>query len=225
MERLSLEAELRKETGKGHARRMRREGYVPAVLYGKERESVPLKISEKVLSGSLRSNAIIDLTIKSGRKKDKAVVMIKDLQKDVIKGHLIHADFHEISLEEKMIASVSLHLIGEPAGVKEGGILSQALREVDVECLPTDIPSWLEVDISHLEVGDSLNVSEIETPEGVTIVTEGDETVVSVVLPTIEEEPEEVEEEEDLDQEPAVIGEEEDEEEAAEEAGETREEE
>ncbi len=224
MERLSLEAELRKETGKGHARRMRREGYVPAVLYGKERDSVSLKISEKVLSGSLRSNAIIDLTIKSGRKKDKAVVMIKDLQKDVIKGHLIHADFHEISLEEKMIASVSLHLIGEPAGVKEGGILSQALREVDVECLPTDIPSWLEVDISHLEVGDSLNVSEIETPEGVTIVTEGDETVVSVVLPTIEEEPEEVEEEEDLDQEPAVIGEEEDEEEAAEEAGETREE-
>ena len=218
MDRLSLTAKVREESGKGHARRMRKAGYVPAILYGPEREATPIKVKAHELASSLASNAIIDLTIEGDEGQEQAVVMLRELQRDILKGFLIHADFHEISLDETMVVSVTIELEGTPAGVKEGGVLSQLLREVEVECLPTSIPSKLTLDVSELEIGDSLEVGELDLPEGVEFITPTDETIVTVIVPTAEiEEEEEEEEEEDFDAEPELIGAEDDEEEEEEE--------
>ncbi len=217
MDRLSLTAKAREESGKGHARRMRKAGYVPAILYGPNREATPIKVKAQELYSSLASNAIIDLTIEGEESQDKAVVMLKDLQRDILKGFLVHADFHEISLDETMVVSVSIELEGTPAGVKEGGVLSQLLREVEVECLPTNIPSQLTLDVSALEIGDSLEVGELDLPEGVDFITPTDETVVTVIVPTAEIEEEEEEELEDVDAEPELIGAEDEDEEGEEE--------
>lgn len=218
MDRLSLTAKVREEGGKGHARRMRKTGYVPAILYGPKREATPLKVKSQELAASLASNAIIDLTIEGEDGQENAVVMLKELQRDILKGFLLHADFHEISLDETMVVSVAIELEGTPAGVKEGGVLSQLLREVEVECLPTSIPSKLTLEVNELEIGDSLEVGEIDLPEGVDFITPTDETVVTVIVPT-EEIEEEVEEEEleDVDAEPELIGAEDEEEEEEEE--------
>lgn len=217
MDRLSLTAKVREESGKGHARRMRKAGYVPAILYGPEREATPIKVKAHELASSLASNAIIDLTIEGDEGQEQAVVMLRELQRDILKGFLIHADFHEISLDETMVVSVTIELEGTPAGVKEGGVLSQLLREVEVECLPTSIPSKLTLDVSELEIGDSLEVGELDLPEGVEFITPTDETIVTVIVPTAEIEEEEEEEEEDLDAEPELIGAEDDEEDEEEE--------
>jgi len=217
LDRLSLTAKAREESGKGHARRMRKAGYVPAILYGPNREATPIKVKAQELYSSLASNAIIDLTIEGEESQDKAVVMLKDLQRDILKGFLVHADFHEISLDETMVVSVSIELEGTPAGVKEGGVLSQLLREVEVECLPTNIPSQLTLDVSALEIGDSLEVGELDLPEGVDFITPTDETVVTVIVPTAEIEEEEEEELEDVDAEPELIGAEDEDEEGEEE--------
>lgn len=219
MNRLSLTAKVREESGKGHARRMRKAGYVPAILYGPDREATPIKVKAQELATSLASNAIIDLTVEGEEGQDKAVVMLKELQRDILKGFLVHADFHEIALDETMVVSVGIELQGTPAGVKEGGVVSQLMREVEVECLPTSIPSELTLDVSELEIGDSLEVGELDLPEGVEFITPTDETVVTVIVPTAEIE-EEVEEEEELEDEvtePELIGEEEEEEEEEEE--------
>jgi len=218
LDRLSLKAKAREESGKGHARRMRKAGYVPAILYGPEREATSIKVKAQELAESLASNAIIDLTIEGDEGQEQAVVMLRELQRDILKGFLVHADFHEISLDETMVVSVTIELEGTPAGVKEGGVLSQLLREVEVECLPTSIPSKLTLDVSELEIGDSLEVGELDLPEGVEFITPTDETIVTVIVPTAEiEEEEEEEEEEDFDAEPELIGAEDDEEEEEEE--------
>lgn len=212
MERIQLDAQVRDQKGKGNAGRLRRQGYIPAVLYGKDRDAMPLKVREMDLAQSIRSNAIIDLTIKGGEKEEKAVVMLKELQRGILKKEFVHADFHEISLRDKMVVSVYLELLGNPRGVQDGGVINHLLREVEVECLPTNIPDKLEVDISHLEVNDSLEVGKLEAPEGVEIITPADETIVAVVPPTADlEEEEEGEDVGDLDAEPAVIGEEDEE--------------
>lgn len=215
MERLSLKAEARTEIGKNSVGRLRRQGFIPAVLYGKTRDPLAIKVNALELAQKLTSNAIIDLTIAHAEQEEKAVVILKDLQRSVIKKDLIHADFHEISLKDRMIVSVTIELTGTPAGLTEGGVISQLLREVEVECLPTDIPNLLTLDISELNIGDSLEVGQIELPEGVDFITPADETVVALIRPSrsIEDEEEAEEDEELFDAEPEVIGEKDEEEE------------
>ncbi|MFW5686881.1 MAG: 50S ribosomal protein L25, partial [Halanaerobium sp.] len=142
---------------------------------------------------------------------------IKDYQKDVIKQNLLHVDFQFISMDEKITVSVPMHLEGEAAGVRDGGVLQQLLREIEIDALPAEIPEEITIDISELEVGESLSVADLELPEGIDLVTDSDEVIVTVVTPTelIEEE---VEEEEEEFLEPEVIGEEEEEEAEGEEA-------
>lgn len=203
MERVKLKAEQRRETGKGVARKLRREGYIPAVIYGRNRESLPLKVEEVALKNKIGGNAIFDLTIDGDEGTFTETTMVKDVQRDVIKGDILHVDFQQISLDEKITISVPLSLEGVPAGVREGGVLQQLLREVEVECLPTNIPDYLEVDISELGVGDSLAVGQIVAPEGVEIVTPAEEIIASIVVPSevVEEEVEEP-----VAEEPEVIG-------------------
>lgn len=209
MERYNLSVEVREDTGKGVARSLRRSGLVPAVIYGKSRPSQALTVNPEDLKNKMSGNAIFDLSITAAGDEIKETVMIKEVQKDPIKGELLHIDFHHISMDEKITVNVSLNLIGEAPGVREGGVLQQVLREVEIECLPLDIPEALQLDISELEMGNSMLVNDLEVPENIEIKTPFDEAIVTIVVPTEEEEELEEETEGDELTEPEVIGEEE----------------
>lgn len=210
MERHSIEAELRTKTGKGAARQIRRNGLIPGVVYGRGNDPRSIKIDPMDIEKLLYSNAIFDLTF-VGEDGEESTVIIKDYQKDVIKQNLLHVDFQFIAMDEKITVSVPMHLEGEAAGVRDGGVLQQLLREIEIDVLPSEIPEEITIDISELEVGESLSVIDLELPDGIDLVTDSDEVIVTVVTPTeLIEEDEEEEEEEFL--EPEVIGEEDEEE-------------
>lgn len=211
MERHSIEAELRTETGKGAARKIRRNGLIPGVVYGRGNEPRSIKVDPLDIEKLLHSNAIFDLTF-VGEDGEESTVIIKDYQKDVIKQDLLHVDFQFISMDEKITVSVPMHLEGEAVGVRDGGVLQQLLREIEIDTLPAEIPEEITIDISELEVGESLSVADLDLPEGIDLVTDSDEVIVTVVTPTeLAEEDEETEEEEEF-LEPEVIGEEDEEE-------------
>lgn len=204
MHRYSIEVEKRDETGKGVARRLRRNGLIPGVVYGSNREPQALTVNPLDLRGKIHSNAIIDLTIDG----EEETVMIKDFQKDVIKDELIHVDFQQISMDETIHITVPIKLVGDAPGVREGGVLQQLMREVDIEVLPTNIPDELELDISELTLSDSLEVGDLEVPEEVTLINSLEDVIVTIVAPSEEIEEEEEEELEEEFIEPEVIGEE-----------------
>lgn len=218
MERVELNAARRYKSTKGEIKELRRKGSVPAVVYGKKLANTTLTVDKKellqALSTSAGSNVLIDLIVRNGENR-KETVMIKEIQKHPFKDIYLHVDFIGISLKDKIQVKVPINFKGEPQGVKDGGISSIQIREVMVESLPMDIPEFLEVDISALQIGDVLNVEDLEVPEGIEIIDDPDETLITVVVPTIiEEEPVD---EEALEEE---IDELEEGEEAAEEAGE-----
>jgi len=206
MEKVSLEAEIREKTGTGSSGRLRRIGYLPAILYGGKEAPQSLIVNnkdlKKALSTEARENVIISLKVGDKTR----TVIIKDLQTDPVKGDLLHVDLYQISLKEKLKASVPIEVRGEAPGVKEGGILQHRLREIEVECLPTEIPEFIPVDVSGLSIGDSLHVKDLRVTGDLKILVDGEESVISVVPPTVEEvappTPEEVAAE------PEVIGEE-----------------
>jgi large subunit ribosomal protein L25 len=178
-----VQAQVREETsrGKNEARRLRAKGRVPAVVYGAKKESVAVSVDPKQISKILRSeaghNTIFDLDL--GVEKTKA--MIVDWHYEPLKGKLLHLDMKRIAMDEKIRVKVPIHLAGESVGVKQqGGILDQVLREVELECLPGDIPSSLNVDVSHLAFGDVLRVSDL--PHGGTLkfITDENQTVAHV---------------------------------------------
>jgi large subunit ribosomal protein L25 len=206
MERYNIRVEVREETGKGVARRLRRDGLLPGVVYGRTREPQPLTVDPVQLQNKLGGNAIFDLAIINNDQETRETVMVKEVQKDPIKGKLMHIDFQHISMDEKITISVSINLQGDAVGIKEGGVLQQLLREVEIECFPADIPEELSLSVEGLEIGNSLLVSDLEVPEEIKIKTPLDEVIVTIVTPTeiIEEE----EEEEEEFTEPEVIGEE-----------------
>lgn len=192
MERLELTAESREVSSKGQINEMRKRDFIPAVVYGKKVDNTLLSVNRKELIQALNTpagaNVLLDLKIQ-GEKKRKVTVMVKELQKDPVKDIYLHVDFIGISLEDKIQVKVPISFIGEPAGVKEGGVPSIQLREVFVETLPTHIPEYLEVDISQLTIGASLNVSDLKIPEGAQVIGDPEETIISVLAPTVEEEP------------------------------------
>ncbi|HKL12801.1 MAG TPA: 50S ribosomal protein L25/general stress protein Ctc [Halanaerobiales bacterium] len=208
MHRYSIDVEKREKTGKGVARKLRKEGLIPGVVYGRNREPQALTVDPDDLKGKLYSNAIIDLSIDG----EEETVMIKDFQKDVIKEDIIHVDFQHIAMDETISITVPIKLVGDAPGVREGGVLQQLMREVDIEVLPTDIPDEVELDINELTLSDSLEVSDLEVPEEVTILNSPEDVIVTIVAPSEEIEEEEEEELEEEFIEPEVIGEEEEEE-------------
>jgi large subunit ribosomal protein L25 len=210
MEKHSIEAELRTKTGKGVARKIRRNGLITGVVYGRGNDPRSIKVDPLDIEKLLLSNAIFDLTF-VGEDGEAATVIIKDYQKDVIKQNLLHVDFQFISMDEKITVFVPMHLEGEAVGVRDGGVLQQLLREIEINALPAEIPEEITIDISELEVGESLSVVDLELLDGIDLVTDSDEVIVTVVTPTeLIEEDEDEEEEEFL--EPEVIGEEDEEE-------------
>jgi large subunit ribosomal protein L25 len=187
MERISIQAEKREGAGKGVARTLRREGKVPAVLY-RAGKAQSIQLSRKELSKLINKVAgeqvMVDLQFADGEKK---LALLKNFQVDPIRSELLHTDFFEVSLTETVRITVHVTTKGEPIGVKrDGGILQHPIREILIECLPDNIPGKIEVDISKLEVGQSLHVSDLKVEEGIKILTDPHEVIVNVVESAVE---------------------------------------
>jgi len=204
MEDVVLHAARRVNVGKGHARKLRQAGKIPGVLYGPGEEPIPLSIETKELERLIRlgkSHGIISLVLNGEEGTDRKAI-IREIQYHPVNGGFLHVDVQHISLKHKVVVEVPVVLTGDSVGVREGGVLEQILHSVEVECLPVDIPEKIEVDISHLHVGDSLHVRDLMAIED-RVVTEPDRSVVTIIPPTVvkkrevEEvaEPEEAEEE------------------------------
>ncbi len=209
-DRVSLNADVRTEAGKKIAKRLRRGGRLPAVVYGERDASIACSVEQRALTDLLQShgrNAIIAL--KAGAKSQSTI--IKDIQYHPLHGNILHVDFHRIDLTRKLVVEVPIEAQGSPAGVRnDGGILEHMLHDLEIECLPTDIPNHIAVNVSKLNIGDSLHVSDITLDsDDLTIVTSGDRTVFAVSAPAIiaveEDEAEDALVEEEEAREPEVI--------------------
>src|SRR3954468_6393496 len=181
METNVLEAQTREPGTKNHARRVRRDGKIPAVIYGAGKDSLPISVDPRVVTRILNSdtghNTIFDLAMDG----EKTKAMIVDWQYEPIKGRLLHIDLKRIALDKVLRVSVPIELIGEAAGVKqEGGILEQMLGEVEIECLPADIPSHIDVDISDLTFGKVLRVSDLPHSDKLKFLTDANQPVAHV---------------------------------------------
>lgn len=186
----ALVAELRDATGKGVARKLRAAGRIPAVLYGKGAESKAISVDPSALqrllqSGGAGMNTLIELRVDGTTR----TVLVKELQRDPVRGRPIHTDFYLVELDQTVEVSVPIHLVGKAPGVELGGILDHPLREIELECLPRAIPERVEVDVSALEIGDSIHVRDLELPEGVSVQTDANLAVASVITPAVVEEP------------------------------------
>lgn len=186
MEEIKLTAEKREGTGKGNSRKMRSSGRIPAVLYGPEIDAATISLDERELSALLRSygssNILINLYV--GKEKKPRKVIFRDLQKEPVRGSIEHVDLYQVSPTKRITLTTRVELTGVPEGVTEGGILQHILRDIDIACLPADIPEKVEVDVSELNIGDSIHVDELSIDK-VEILTNPTRTVVTVVPPTI----------------------------------------
>ncbi|MBB07621.1 MAG: 50S ribosomal protein L25 [Roseibacillus sp.] len=180
----SLKAEDRKRTGSGVLKRMRREGFIPSVVYGTTSENRNVKVSAKgfreMLADSVSANVLVDLELDGGSHQ---LAFLKDLQHDPLSGNILHADFLAVDDNTEITAQIPVALTGEALGVKLGGQLEQMLYSIEIKCLPKDLPETIEGDVSNLDVGEMLNVGAMEWPEGVNP-TLGEEVVVALVAKT-----------------------------------------
>jgi large subunit ribosomal protein L25 len=189
-ERVKLSVTERTKLGSAESRRLRRQGLIPGVLYGRS-EPVAICIGERDLRAALStpagSHAVLEVAIDGGREHS---AILKEYQRDKVRGTITHVDLQEIRLDQKIHSAVAVTLLGEPAGVKEGGVLSQVVTEVHVEGLPLEIPQHLEVDASGMHVGDSLRLAELRVPDGITLLDDPETVLATVTVPTRVEEPE-----------------------------------
>ena len=197
-ERVKLSVRERDGRGSGDSRRLRREGLIPGVLYGRGRHPHAICVDERelrrALTGDHGRHAILDVTL-DGQKTSHASIL-KDFQLHPVRGQLLHVDLQEVRLDEPIQAQVVVELVGDSEGVKEGGVLSQVQREINVEALPLEIPDRIELDVSGMAIGDTLRLADLPAREGVTYLDDPEETVLATVtMPTQIVEPE-VEEEE-----------------------------
>ena len=198
---IKLKAEARAETGKGPVKRLRAKGEIPAVLYGLGTQSHSLMVKKEDLSEVLHTgagtNVLIDLQVVDGRKKENHLVMIKELQRHPFKDKFLHVDFVKVARDEKVETKVPIAVRGEEEtiGLRAGGTLQHNIWEVEVECLPADMPDHLYVDISAMDIGDHLRVDDLVRPAEVTILTDADDIILTILAPrVIEVEVPEVEE-------------------------------
>lgn len=205
MEKVILNADIREATGKEASKKFRFEGSFPAIVYKKGKESLPLKIDKRsfihILHTQAGENVIITLKVKGKMQESKPIkdktVIIKEIQYEPTKGDILHVDFHEISLTEKITVNVPIDIKGEPEGVKaDGGVLDNPLKELEVECLPTEIPKKIDVHVEPLKIGDSIKVKELNVPSGIKVLSDPEQTVLSVMPPHVEKAEEEKAEEE-----------------------------
>ena len=193
METVEITIEARTGQGKGPARRLRRSGLAPAVLYGPKRGAVQIAVSAVEFDrkvATLQGSHLIRLLPKVAQADLTAtMVLVRETQRHPVSGLLLHADFYEVDLTARITVSVPLHFIGKAAGVTAGGVLQPIHREIQVECLPTEIPESIEVDVSALAIHAALHVRELVLPSGAVAVGDLDQPVVTVVPPTVDATP------------------------------------
>lgn len=191
MEQILIKADKRDLTGKGVARKLRKEGRIPAVVYGRGLEAVSITVSSKDwnrLGKQTRKNAIFNMELHSGSDVENRPVMVKDVQKEFLGAGVLHIDFLQVSMERTIEVEIPIHLKGKSKGEVSGGIVEMHLRSMRAECLPTGIPEEISVDISNLEIGDSFHVNEVSIP-GVKLLEGADVAIVTITPPTVEEKP------------------------------------
>ncbi len=191
MQKLNLKAVKREKTGKQYAKEIRKRKMIPGVVYGKNLEPISLEVNAKDLETLLKTgsgeNALINLSIEGESKNAENTVLIHDLQMHPVQDFVEHVDFHVISLSEKIHVKVPVHEKGEAPGVKEGGVLDHSHRELEVECLPTEIPERIDVSIEGLKIGDGVHVKDITFPSGVNCLLDPDEVILTILAPRVEE--------------------------------------
>jgi large subunit ribosomal protein L25 len=189
METIDLSVEPRQKGSKGSVRSLRRDGRIPGVLYGAKRTATLVAVDSKEFEakvGSIEGTHLIRLNSSTGELGGR-LVLVKEVQRHPVQRSLIHADLYEVDVNSKLKLRVPLHFIGRAAGVDVGGILQPIKREVEVLCLPTEIPDYIEVDVSALGIHDALHISDLHAPTGVDLVLDTDEAVVTVLPPVVEE--------------------------------------
>lgn len=187
----ALHVQLRDASGKGVARKLRAVGRIPGVIYGRSQAAVPVSLDPKLLRRVLtRSdsglNTLFELDVEGGGALQGTPVLVRELQRDPVKGDYLHADLLAIDLQQRIDVEVPIHVTGKARGVEFGGILDHSLRELEIFCLPTAIPKEILADVTELDVGDSLHVRDLPLPPGVELRSNPDLSVVSVVLPAAE---------------------------------------
>lgn len=204
MAQFTIEAQVRETRGKNASRRLRAEGMIPGVVYGRDFPTTVLSVDpkqvERILTSGAGRNTIFTLKV----DRLSSDVLVKDFQLEPVYGRLTHVDFQRISMDELMEFEIPVEMVGTAAGVKAGGIVDLVLREILVECLPADVPSEIEVPMEALEIGDMVRVSELNVDTSkIKVLTEPDQVVVTVIPPRVEEE--EVEAAEEEGEEPELI--------------------
>ena len=196
MEQAKLKVGVREERGKQAAKKLRQKGLVPGVVYHRGEEPVTIVLADKEISRIVHDaggeNILINLTIDKDKKSKGRSVIIKEIQHDPVKRNILHVDFNEISLTEKIVVEVEVVAIGEPVGVKqEGGVLDHPLRELKIQCLPTDIPKNIELDVTKMKLNDAIHVRELKLSDNIKVLNDPDLILFQVKLP-VEEKVEEV---------------------------------
>jgi large subunit ribosomal protein L25 len=192
-ERTKLTVARRERLGSSETRRLRKQGLIPGVLYGRE-EPISICVEERelrrALTGAGGLHSILDVQV-DGTGKSHASIL-KDYQVDNVRGHVTHVDLQEVRLDQPIHATVTVQLHGgeDAPGVREGGVLSQPLRELNVEALPLEVPEHIDLDVSHMATGDTLRVADVPVPDGVTLLDDPETVVATVTAPTREVEPE-----------------------------------
>jgi large subunit ribosomal protein L25 len=191
---VKLSARTRERIGGSIANKLRREGLVPAVVYGGKDKPQSLQVAAReittLLSHARGENILVELEIENEGAKTSRMALIQEVQHEPLSGGIVHVDFHAINMNEVLNTFVPIEWRGEPKGVKNsGGILEQSLRSLDIECLPKDLPEVVSVDVSGLDVGDSIHVRHLMLPEGVKALDDADLTVFLVAAPAVVEEP------------------------------------
>jgi large subunit ribosomal protein L25 len=200
-ERVTLDVKDREARGSAESRRLRTHGLIPGVLYGSGKKAHPFCVEERelrrVLTGEHGLHAILDVVFDGQKTPHHAV--LKDYQLDPTRARLLHIDLHEVRLDQPIHAQVVVELVGESEGMKEGGVLTQVTREVNVEALPMEVPDRLELDISSMAIGDSMRLSDLRVPDGATLLDDPETVLATVTPPTKVELPEEAVEEEEAE--------------------------
>lgn len=184
----TIKVNTRGETGKGAARRKRVAGTIPAVIYGENKESVAITVNAKefaaLVHGSQGEHAIVHVSVED-KPELSGPSLIKDVQHHPVKSNIVHADFLRIKLDQTIQTLVPVNVVGHCVGIVEGGVPDQQIRELEIECLPMNVPDQIEVDITNLHVGDSLHVSDLVAPKGVTILTDPERPVIAIHAPRV----------------------------------------
>lgn len=186
----TLEVSVRQKPGKSGAKEVRRDGNIPAILYGKGTEPTMLAVNPAALKQALSTeageNTLLELTFNDGSKETKKLSLLRDIQYDFLTSKPIHFDFQALDINKRITVNVPVKIVGKAKGIKEGGILEEILRDIPVECLPKDIPNSFEIDVTDLDIGHSIHVSALKVSEDFNILKDDDETIVTILAPKLE---------------------------------------